>query len=1263
MVRRTHHLLLWIFALFVGYLLLVRGVITWAQFAPNQVDSVVEFLTDSQIQFQKLEIDQSWLGVTLNVEGLLVEHPTVEFEVGQLAVDLNLFSPLIPNARWGEFLELKQFILWHLNVPASEGVETAGEQPATLNSEALEAWIGRFNLNRLWTRVDIADFSVASFQDGIPWSVDIANFQAFKGSSWSLATDIDISYGDALHHEQFMLKGSFSPNVWGRAEQGQLAVTSFQPLKVQRLANLLPQKWHEVLPNGELMLDLRAHLAQARLADMQLELYAQALHWPDHNPVLPKTLGINLVWENQEQVRDLSRINWRFSASHIQMDSRYIETVAPIELSLSQNRKLHFATDRFDIEPFKPMLHAILKNEKVAELFQASVALSLHSIEGDLDVQTLFLDNLSLEIAKLAVPVTDLPGLAMEQVYLDKRGSEFQVIVDKPFWVMEPRLHPIPMRFQLQKRLSGEFDQLHRLWQLDEVVLDWDKMPVVIQAQGDFVGGLKANLKIEPDTVANVKAYLPYSLMSSKLQDWLKTALVSGKSVKGELTFDGNLNDFPFIDKSQSQLSAVATVNNMQLKFQPDWPALPDFDARIEFTPYQLTIIPERFNLAKGLQADKVAVHIDDLHSKNIAVRFAGQVQGEANDAVAYLQQTPLLQKMGIAEFLQDKQRFELQGPVKVSLDEVWIPVYGFDQKPETVKGSVALNNVQLRLYDALSFDALNGTVAFSEASVEGKEVKGHFEGGPFTMKVTTANTDGNVLLDLKGRANAAYENWVTGQIPWQSQVRIPFHKKNSTGRVSVGLDVDGSQAQWHLPAPFDQAAMATLSHHEFNFGDSSMELSGHVAKLGVYKFKLLEEAGLPYRLVGVAKLGGNDTRAVITDENKLIIQGNVPFWDMDGWINWQGIGFREGRAKLWQPINWGGSTLNIARIKLLSHDYPAAQLHWQSTSQHTVSVGANADYLQGVAEIRGDERIDVQLNRLRLLLPDAQAEETDGGKSKTCDVQESSPSMRWPTIHFSGQNMSVGQIALSKLAFQTAEKRETFLVQNIDAELGGNAGKVTGTYFFHRNIAQSSTEINLKSKDVGRLTQLLGLKKGFEGKGGTVKANLTWEGGVSCFHTTSLIGKTVFTIEDGVIESIEPGFARMLGLLNVTSLARRLSLNIKDVTTKGLVYDSINGTAYLKDGLLHLDAFKLKAPSVSVGLTGNVNLEEKQFALKADVTPALGSSLTALSAITGIASPFTALAVYALMKVIPDINEDLISYYYDVTGPWDAPVVKERRN
>ncbi|MBF6059153.1 AsmA-like C-terminal region-containing protein, partial [Thiomicrorhabdus heinhorstiae] len=71
----------------------------------------------------------------------------------------------------------------------------------------------------------------------------------------------------------------------------------------------------------------------------------------------------------------------------------------------------------------------------------------------------------------------------------------------------------------------------------------------------------------------------------------------------------------------------------------------------------------------------------------------------------------------------------------------------------------------------------------------------------------------------------------------------------------------------------------------------------------------------------------------------------------------------------------------------------------------------------------------------------------------------------------------------------------------------------------------------------------------------------------------------------------------------------------------------------------------------------------EKQFALKADVTPALGSSLTALSAITGIASPFTALAVYALMKVIPDINEDLISYYYDVTGPWDAPVVKERRN
>lgn len=1268
MVRRTHHLTLWLFAFFVGYLLLVRGVITWAQMAPNQVDGVVEWLTDSQVHFQRLEIDQNWLGVSFTLEGLLVENTAVEFEVERLAVDLNLFSPLIPNARWGDFLEIEQLVFWKLHIPQAGSAEGGSDQPPALNSQAFEDWIAGFNLNRLWTRVNVTDFSLASFRDGVGWSVDIAHFQAFKGNNWSLATDVDVSYGEALHHEQFMLKGTFTPNVWGSVEQGQLAITSFQPLSVQGLAELLPQKWREVLPRGELMLDLQARMAKGRLADMDLNLYAQALHWPEHNPVLPKSLGVYLEWENQAQVRDLSRIDWRFAVSRMQMDSRFIETLSPIELSLSQNRKLHFATQKFDIEPFKPMLHALLKNEKVADLFRASVALALHNMEGDLDVHTLFLDNFSVEIAKLAVPVTHLPGLAMEQVYIDKRGSAFQVLIDKPFWVMEPRIHPIPMRFALQKRLYGSLDLDARRWQLTETALDWDQMPVSLQAEGGFEGELQASVKLEPATLDKVKAYLPYSLMSPKLQTWLKTALVSGHSVKGELAFNGNLNDFPFTEGA-SRLTAVATVKDTVLQFQPNWPALKKFDARIEFSPYKITVVPNEFTLAKGLQADKVVVEIDNLHKKDIAVRLKGEVGGDAEAAVAYLQQTPLLHKMGVAELLADKQRFELQGPLKVNLEDVWIPVYGFNERDETVKGTVVLDKGRLKLYDTLDFTGLQGEIAFTESSAASAQVKGTFEKGPFTMKVRTNSAEKQVVLALDGRAQPHYEHWVSGLLPWAAEVQIGLKANKTasqkpTGRVAMNLALDGTQANWHLPAPFDQAGMAVHATHQLSVFDDRLELQGRNPALGVYHLKLLEEAGKPYKVVGAVKLGGEETQAILADDRRLVIQGRVNRVDLDAWRTWQGMPLDDKEGASWQSPVWGASRLKIDEVKVFAQNYGTTIINWQNTAKEQVSIHVAAPYLQGVAQLNGKEQLSIQLSKLHL--------KTDNvSKTQEMSAEESEQAggcvvgdgfaKGWPSIHFGGQDIVVDDIALSNLTFRADEVKGTFHVKAIEAELANQAGKVSGQYFFHRNTLQSSTEMHLTSKDVGALTRLLHMKKGFEGKKGLVKVNLTWPGGLECFNVASLLGKTQFTVEEGVVESVEPGFARLLGLLNITSLARRLSLNLSDVTAKGLVYDSIVGSAYLKEGLLHLESFKLKAPSVSVGLKGHVNLSAKQFDLQAEVTPALGSSLTALSALTGIASPFAALAVYTLMKIIPDVNEDLVSYKYDVTGPWLEPIIKER--
>ncbi|WP_373020914.1 hypothetical protein, partial [Thiomicrorhabdus sp.] len=420
MIKRTRQLLLILFALFVTYLVVVRVLITWAQLAPEQFGAVVESVTQSQIEFQNLKIEQNWSGVTLSAEDLLIEHEAFEVEAERLSFDFNLFAPLIPRASLGEFLEIRGLNLLQFSSKADLPKEV--DATTLISMQSVEQSIRRLNISRLWKRVDIVDLTLSVPQNGVPTTLNVQTFQAFKGASWTLAADLSLSYGSYLKNELFQFKGSFLPNVWGGVEQGQFSLTSFQPLGLKNLANLLPDKWHQVLPDGELTVEVKGKLSKALLSDLNIDLYAQALGWPDNEEALPKTLGVNLEWKNQSQIYSQEGSDWLFSASRVQLDNQYIETVAPIELSLSSNRNLHFTTQKFNIEPFKKMIHAILKNENVAQLFEASVELSLENIEGDINVDTLIMENLSLEVSKLSIPVTTLPGLAMEKLYVDKRG-------------------------------------------------------------------------------------------------------------------------------------------------------------------------------------------------------------------------------------------------------------------------------------------------------------------------------------------------------------------------------------------------------------------------------------------------------------------------------------------------------------------------------------------------------------------------------------------------------------------------------------------------------------------------------------------------------------------------------------------------------------------------------------------------------------------------------------------------------------------------
>lgn len=1261
MIRRTHQLLFILFALFAAYLLVVRLLISWAQWAPNQFGAVVEAFTDTEIAFQDLDIDQNWMGVTLHAKELLVEHRSFEFEADRISIDLNVFSPLIPQLSWGDFLEVENLILWEFHPEPDETALKKPPQPLSLKS--MEALFAKVQLNRLWKRVNISDLSASIRTEGEPFKVDVETFQAYKGASWSMAADFTLSYGGSLQEEAFQFKGSFLPNVWGRVDRGQFSLTSFEPLALEGVARLLPEKWHEVIPEGELTVDVQGQMTRGKLSDMGVDVYTQALQWPDSVETLPKTLGVNLVWQSQSQVYGQRDVKWHFSASQIQVDNQYIETIAPIELSFVGDRNLLFSTKRFDIEPFKRMVHAILKNENVADLFDASVELSLQDIEAEIDVDTLVVENLSMEISKLAVPVTHLPGLAMEQIFIDKRGDDFQVIVDKPFWVMEPRVHPIPMRFQIKNRLKGRLSFSESAWGVSPVKMTWDEMPLEVSAHGDFSGELDSKVSITPGSMKKVKDYLPYTLMSEKLQAWLKDALLAGDELQGQFFFSGNLNDYPFTEVDAA-FGGEVSVKNVRLKFQPKWPELSGFDANITFTPYRLEIASEDVRLIPGLTAKDVRVLIDDLHTKDIAVRINGKVSAPAEKAMAYLLETPLPIKLGVHDLLSDQAKFALSGNVLVDLQDIWIPVHGFAGRDETVAGRVTLNDSKLRLYDQLEVDQIAGVIQFTEQSVNGQNIKAVVEKGEADFNVSTDLKAQEVAITGKGVAEPDYPALLNGQVGWESVLTLPL-KKQADISLKAEIELDSQKAQWKMPAPLNQKALSGITKINIVSQAEQTQIRGSVENLGVFTFQIDEADENKKRIAGAINLGMGETQALLSDWGKVSINGQLPLLDLDGWIRWQSPGGGQGVNWLKQ-LDWAKSNLTFNSVKLFNETYPAMDLTWQGTQNDQISFNVGADYLNAVAQLQGDHQLDINLSKLRLKLPESTFSKEDLDKQeaeqKLQACKAKTPSLgTWPRINFSGQNLSINDRLVSSMRFELEDGRNALHFKDLKVVFANEAGVLDGQYFFHKAPKQSSALLKVTSSNVKSLTKLIGLKQGFSGKKANLKANLAWSGGLECFDLLGLTGQTNFEITDGVVDDVEPGFARLLGLLNVTSIARRLSLNLKDVTTKGMAYDNIKGKALFKGGLLQLDGFKMKAPSASVDLFGNVDLIQREFKLKAEVTPALGSSLPALSAITGVASPLGALAIYALMKVIPDINEDLVTYRYDVTGPWASPVIKER--
>ena len=151
--------------------------------------------------------------------------------------------------------------------------------------------------------------------------------------------------------------------------------------------------------------------------------------------------------------------------------------------------------------------------------------------------------------------------------------------------------------------------------------------------------------------------------------------------------------------------------------------------------------------------------------------------------------------------------------------------------------------------------------------------------------------------------------------------------------------------------------------------------------------------------------------------------------------------------------------------------------------------------------------------------------------------------------------------------------------------------------------------------------------------------------------------------IRHGVFTNQDPNIGRILSLLNIKSAAKRLKLDVKDLTDKGFAYDNIDAQITLQAAIAKIDNFKLSASASDITLSGQSDIVEQLYDIEAKVIPAFGDAVPAATYLAG--GGLIGLGVWLVDEslfegeLINKIVDKVVEFKYKITGPWSEPTIE----
>nr|WP_205298330.1 AsmA2 domain-containing protein YhdP [Pantoea formicae] len=1254
-------LLLLLAAIIVIVALLVSGLrLVMPHLNSYRSDILQTISRVSGMKVDASELQGKWenFGPTLQVRDLNVTMPDEgQLTIGRVNLALNIWQSLL-HWRW----QFRDLTFWQLRLETNHPLLTSDQQknsfrPAQINDLFLRqfdhfdlrdssirfltpsgqhaelaiprlTWLNESTRHRAEGEVSLSSFTGQHGVVQVRLDLNDTNGLLNDGRIWMQADDVDVRpwIGPWLRDNTSLESARFSLAAWVNLRDGDVYAGDL-------LLSKGGARWRGEQGDHQLQVDgLTAHLSRFQngwsLSVPQTRLSTDGIAWaPGHFAVLWKP-------EDHQMLGANSGAEVRVRATQLDL-----ERLAPL------------------VPLFKPLSPALLDNWRALQPRGNIDALAL-DIPLNQPEQTRLQAkwrNLAWQQWELLPGISNLNGSATGSVsngQLDVAMGQAEV--------------PYGDMFQAPLQIKQITGKLNWLRDANGLTLDGQNLDVQARslwARGDF--RYQQNLGKSPrlDILAGIRVtdagdawrYFPEPLMGHDLTHFLSESIKGGQVDNATLLFAGDPSLFPF-KHNDGMFEVWVPLRNSTFQFQPGWPALENLDINLDFLNNGLWMKAEKTKLG-DVDARNVSAVIPDYLKEKLIID--GDLSGEGQQIADYFEQTPLKSTLGAA-----LQQLQIGGNVRGSLN-LDIPL---DGELVHASGSVLLNNNSLHIKPLnTTLNNLTGRFRYNNGNLQSEEMQANWFGQPTGVSFSTTENpnDFGVNVKLLGDWQPAklkalpqsVRSQLSGSLAWQGNVDITLpHKGGATYKVD--LKGDGKTVSSHLPAPLDKQSGEAMPIAINATGDlNGFTLSGSVREHNRFNSRWILEPQLRVD----RGIWLNDAKSTPKLPENRGMELNLPALDGEAWM---ALLAGSGSSRNAQGETEVGGAILPGDVILRTPTLTLGGQKWHDVNA-TVTQGptGNTQVQLASREARGNVitaqhvpwQIDLSYLYYNPEWPDKQdsAASPFGGNSSSINFSS------WPAIQFNCDECWLRGQKFGHMQARLQPQGDTLALTNGSVDTGSSKLLINGEWVNKPGDQRTSLKGTLSGKNINDATNWFGMNTPLRDAPFKLDYDLHWRSAPWQPSEETLSGTLKTHFGKGQIADVNTGRAgQLLRLFSFDALLRKLRFDFSDTFSEGFYFDSINGTAWIENGVMRTDNLLVDGLEADIAMQGHIDLVKRQIDMEAVVAPEISAGVGVATAF--VVNPVIGAAVFAASKVLGPIWNKISLLRYHISGPLDKPEISE---